>query len=544
MTLGYRIYVRMKELRLTQAQLAERSGLSQQIISNYINNKFKPGYEAILALSKALEISPVWFFDEEPVPTGDIIVFGKARRGGTLTIGQLLPMDDLPLPVSLNHKMGIVTNLYWLMFDTLVRGFHYREPKAGMAYNWKQGGNYWIFNLFSGITFHNGQICTAEDVEYSYQKWMSHNEDNNPIEAAQMLDTNTFLLELKEERKLSSIPMPFIVPKGTDDKDYDFVGTGPFKALNIQPDFWRLRAHDSYYHGHPFFDEVVVKQYQNPMELEKALKKEQVDIAAGIDVEDERFNVQTEAAVQRYELFFRLSSPLCSDIRFRQAIYYGLARAAIAKAAGLRKPLFAKGAFDYVLSERGESAPAPDRRKAKQLLSEIKNINEMRLSFEMASVNPKEEKIVREIISQLRDFSIQAEIVPSQADAAVVLLNTRTPYLERRIWKKDGIVNLSGYHNPSVEKRLDNLTDDSIDTALLKQIQALITKDYPSVPLFYDEIPITYVKNLRALEDRMILMTMLSDIHTWYFESKTELVPFPQRIKREREADTSLPGVG
>ena len=63
MTLGYRIYVRMKELRLTQAQLAERSGLSQQIISNYINNKFKPGYEAILALSKALEISPLWFFD-------------------------------------------------------------------------------------------------------------------------------------------------------------------------------------------------------------------------------------------------------------------------------------------------------------------------------------------------------------------------------------------------------------------------------------------------------------------------------------------------
>ena len=63
--LGYRIYVCMKELGLTQAQLARRSGLSQQIISNYINNKFKPGYDAIIALARALEVHPVWFFDED-----------------------------------------------------------------------------------------------------------------------------------------------------------------------------------------------------------------------------------------------------------------------------------------------------------------------------------------------------------------------------------------------------------------------------------------------------------------------------------------------
>jgi len=63
--LGYRIYVRIKELGLTQARIAQRSGLSQQIISNYINNKFKPGYDAILALARALEVHPVWFFDED-----------------------------------------------------------------------------------------------------------------------------------------------------------------------------------------------------------------------------------------------------------------------------------------------------------------------------------------------------------------------------------------------------------------------------------------------------------------------------------------------
>jgi ABC-type transport system substrate-binding protein len=543
MKLGYRIYTQMKALGLTQAELAEKSGLSQQIISNYINDKFKPGYDAILGLSGALEVDPAWFFDAR-APTGDIIAFGKVQRGGTLKIGQLLPMDNLPSPISLNRETGIVMNLYWLIFDALTRGFTYREPKAGIAYNWKQGGEYWIFDIFSNVTFHNGQICTAADVDYSYQKWMSHNEEKNPIKRTQVIDAHTFLMELKKECKLSDIPMPFIVPRGNDYKDYSFVGTGPFKSVEIQPDFWKLQAHKGYHRGGAFLDEVVVKRYQNPTELENALKKEQVNVAVGIDLKDKRFNVKTEPLVQRYELVFRLDSPLCRDVRFRKALYYGLNRATIAKAAGLRKPLFAKGAFDYVLDERNELPEKPDIQKAKQLLSDIPNINETQLSFEISSAHPKEEMIVREIITQLNAFSIQTEIVQHKAALAVVLLNTRTPYLERQIWKKDGIANISGYYNPYVEMLLDNLTDVSTDSTLLKEIQTLIEKDCPSVPLFYDEAPITYVKNLRALEDRMILMTILSDIHTWYFEQETELIQLPKRIEREREAEAPLPAVG
>jgi len=64
MKLGYLLYIRMKELGLNQHQLAEKTGLSQQVISNYINNKFKPGYEAIWALAKILKVEPNWFFDD------------------------------------------------------------------------------------------------------------------------------------------------------------------------------------------------------------------------------------------------------------------------------------------------------------------------------------------------------------------------------------------------------------------------------------------------------------------------------------------------
>jgi MarR-like DNA-binding transcriptional regulator SgrR of sgrS sRNA len=344
----------MKELGLTQAQLADRSGLSQQIISNYINNKFKPGYDAILALSEALEVKPEWFFDESAIPTEEAIALGKIQRGGTLRIGHLLPMDNLLPPASLDNGMEIIENLYWLSFDKLVRVDTSSGLKAGISYNWKRGEKYWIFDLFDGITFHDGQTCTAEDVEYSYHQWMSYNEESNPIKTTQVIDTYTFLLELKKEGKISDIPMPFIVPRGSGNSKGNFVGTGPFKAVEIQPDFWRLQAHNGHCHRCPFLDEVVVKSYQNRNELENAIINEQMDIAVGIDLDDERFNVQSETTVQKREL------------------------------------------------------------------------------------------------------------------------------------------------------------------------------------------PVTYVKNLRALENRVISMTRLDDIHTWYFESKTELIQFPQRTRRSRIAQTSI----
>jgi len=541
MKLGYRIYVQMKELGLTQAQLADRSGLSQQIISNYINNKFKPGFDAILALSSALEIKPEWFFDDSAVPAGDIIAFGKIQRGGTLRIGHFLPMDDLPSPVSLQDRTGIAMNLYWLMFDKLVRVYALGGPKAGIAYNWKQSGKYWLFDLVEGVTFHDGQICTAEDVEYSYKEWISHNAEDNPIQTVQMIDNHEFLLELKKECKLADIPMPFIVPKGFGSEP-TFIGTGPFKAMEIQGNFWRLQSHDNYHHSKPFFDEVIVKRFQNPDELENALRKEQVDLAVGIDLKDESFGTQTEAAAQRYELVFRLDSPLCSDIRFRQAIYYGLDRAAIAKAADLREPLFAKGAFDYVLDDFSDSPPEPEIQRARELLSEIPNINEARLSFEISSVDPKREKIVSEIIAQLNTLGIKTEIVNPPADATVVLFNTTTRDLERQIWIKDGTINLAGYHNPTVEKLLNSLDDVSMDNENLKQIQMLIKEDCPSIPLFYKEWAVSYVQKLRALENRMILMTMLHDMHAWYFES--EVVQFPERTTTGRRGRRAKIAVG
>ena len=48
---------RLKELKLTQMLVAEKTGLTQQAISRYIRDKSKPSYEAIVMLSEVLAAS-------------------------------------------------------------------------------------------------------------------------------------------------------------------------------------------------------------------------------------------------------------------------------------------------------------------------------------------------------------------------------------------------------------------------------------------------------------------------------------------------------
>ena len=63
MEVGERIAKRMKELGLNQVTLGQKSGLTQQIISQYVRGRSKPGYNAIAALSRGLEVNPGWFFE-------------------------------------------------------------------------------------------------------------------------------------------------------------------------------------------------------------------------------------------------------------------------------------------------------------------------------------------------------------------------------------------------------------------------------------------------------------------------------------------------
>ena len=60
MTISERIFERLKQLSMTQKEFAEAAGIQQSTISEWKKNKTNPSSDKILAICKALDVTPQW----------------------------------------------------------------------------------------------------------------------------------------------------------------------------------------------------------------------------------------------------------------------------------------------------------------------------------------------------------------------------------------------------------------------------------------------------------------------------------------------------
>lgn len=60
MTISERIFERLKQLSMTQREFAEMAGIQQSTISEWKKNKTNPSSDKILAICKALDVTPEW----------------------------------------------------------------------------------------------------------------------------------------------------------------------------------------------------------------------------------------------------------------------------------------------------------------------------------------------------------------------------------------------------------------------------------------------------------------------------------------------------
>ena len=60
MTISDRIFDRLKQLSMTQKELAERTGIQQSTISEWKKNKTNPSSEKILGICNVLKVTPEW----------------------------------------------------------------------------------------------------------------------------------------------------------------------------------------------------------------------------------------------------------------------------------------------------------------------------------------------------------------------------------------------------------------------------------------------------------------------------------------------------
>ena len=65
-----RLKMVMAEHKITQTELAKRTGIRQSSISDWLNNRYEPKQDKVYLLANALNVSPAWLlgYDEPDMP--------------------------------------------------------------------------------------------------------------------------------------------------------------------------------------------------------------------------------------------------------------------------------------------------------------------------------------------------------------------------------------------------------------------------------------------------------------------------------------------
>ncbi|SIT06816.1 peptide/nickel transport system substrate-binding protein [Virgibacillus pantothenticus] len=217
---------------------------------------------------------------------------GEPKKGGTVTFAFTQPFQGL-LDRGFYEGEDDEKILRFIT-DSLVDTNDELQPEPGMAdFEVDKEKNTVTFTLKDGITWHDGEPLTTEDVAYAYEviahpdyEGMRYTNVNmiegveaynkgkvDSISGIEIVDEKTIVLSLTDVApntisNLWSYPMPKHHYEGIEVADLpesdavrkNPIGTGPFKVKNIVPgEMVEMEKYADYWQGEPYLDGVVYK---------------------------------------------------------------------------------------------------------------------------------------------------------------------------------------------------------------------------------------------------------------------------------------------
>ncbi|MGH2558462.1 MAG: ABC transporter substrate-binding protein, partial [Thermomicrobiales bacterium] len=204
-------------------------------------------------------------------PTGTAAAGGVIVAGTTAEIETLHPYLTNPLDAGFDIWVGVVDGL--LMYD----GKQQLQPALAESFEISRDGLTYTFQLRQGVTFHNGDDFTAQDVIDSWQmiverEFGAYNKLGwDKIETIAAPDDHTVVMTTKEVYApfLSYVGPTGICPsralaEGVDAFRQEFgrrpIGTGPMAVAEWNvPEQITLARNDAYWGRAPKLDEVVIR---------------------------------------------------------------------------------------------------------------------------------------------------------------------------------------------------------------------------------------------------------------------------------------------
>ena len=227
----------------------------------------------------------------------------QGARGGTLNagwsgVGEFRTID----PAQINQV------LLFQIASNVLSGLTHINPdlvaEGDLAVDWEvsDDGTEWTFDLREGVTFHNGDPFTADDVLYTYER--SKNPElsihsgvlANVMGLEKLSDYRvkftlgapqaSFLvktLERSSGRAMTIVSRGAIESMGPSDYGLRAVGTGPFKVVEHQlgQSMTLERFEDYYDPERPMLDRVVITPIISPEALAAAMEAGDIDVIGG-----------------------------------------------------------------------------------------------------------------------------------------------------------------------------------------------------------------------------------------------------------------------
>ena len=262
----------------------------------------------------------------------------------TLTIAITKDENTLSPFTYVTGGAGLVVNR--LIYDTL-----FTTNLDNQIIPWMVEDDYTVvdskeftFNLKSGLTFHNGNPVTAEDIKFSFEYPANQNVSGqrkvcNMIESIDVVDEDTVKFTLKEAN-VNFMRDGFAYIRIIDDAVYEGVedattvaesiGSGPYKLVEYKTgEYYKLQAVDDYFAGN-----VRVKNINMPIMADTQQALMSGDLAAstgsiGIEMVDtfnaiDGLTVFANAGYAPMIVNFNDGRAPFDNVQFRQAVSYAV----------------------------------------------------------------------------------------------------------------------------------------------------------------------------------------------------------------------------
>ena len=187
--------------------------------------------------------------------------------------------------------------VYYALHDALVKPMPGNAMAPSLAESWSvsSDGLTYEFVLRQGVRFHNGDLLTADDVKFSFERYrgVSAKSLKDRVRQVQVIDAHRVRFQLKEPWPdfLAFYATPatgaaWIVPRKYVEKigDEGFkktpVGAGPYRFVSFNPGVELvLDAHEQYWRKSPSVKRLVLRAVPDELTRVAMLKRGEVDIA-------------------------------------------------------------------------------------------------------------------------------------------------------------------------------------------------------------------------------------------------------------------------